>query len=105
ALAVVREDDPPVAERFELFVDGVELANGYHELCDPSVLRSRQREAGRARIEDGKQPLPEENRLLAAMESGLPPCAGVAMGLDRVLMLQTKASDIREVMPFPFDRA
>ncbi|GAB6165076.1 EF-P lysine aminoacylase EpmA [Thermostilla marina] len=105
ALAVVREGDPPAAERFELFVDGVELANGYHELRDPAVLRVRQQEANRARGADGKRPLPEENRLLAAMESGFPPCAGAAMGLDRVLMLQTGAADIREVMPFPFDRA
>jgi len=105
ALAIVREGSPEVAERFELFVDGIELANGYHELRDPQELRRRIATANAQRIKDGKAPLPATNRLLAAMEAGLPPCVGVAMGFDRVVMLRAGAKCIRDVLAFPFDRA
>jgi len=105
ALAIVREGSPEVAERFELFVDGIELANGYHELRDPQELRRRIATANAQRIKDGKAPLPATNRLLAAMEAGLPPCVGVAMGFDRVVMLRAGAKCIRDALAFPFDRA
>jgi lysyl-tRNA synthetase class 2 len=105
ALARLNPADPALAERFELFLDGVELANGYVELLDPAVLRARSAAANRQRLADGKPTLPEENLLLAAMESGLPPCAGVALGFDRAVMLATGASSIAEVMAFPIDRA
>lgn len=105
ALARVRPGPPAVAERFELYVDGIELANGYHELLDADVLRQRNRDNNRLRQARGKAALPEESRLLAAMESGLPACAGVALGFDRVLMLAAGAKDLSAVMPFPFDRA
>ncbi len=104
ALAQVH-GDPPAAERFELYVRGVELANGYHELLDPRVLRERNRQANSARIADGKPPLKEESRLLAAMERGLPDCTGVALGFDRVVMLAAGAASLAEVMAFPIDRA
>jgi lysyl-tRNA synthetase class 2 len=83
----------------------VELANGYHELVDPAVLRQRSAENNRLRQADGKSPLPEPARLLAAMEAGLPPATGVAMGFDRVAMLAAGASELSEVIAFPFDRA
>ena len=105
ALARVRPGPPAVAERFELYVRGIELANGYHELLDPAVLRERNRANNAARVADGKQTLPEESRLLAAMEAGLPASAGVALGFDRVVMLAAGAKSIAEVLPFPFDRA
>jgi lysyl-tRNA synthetase class 2 len=105
ALARVRDGTPPVAERFELYVEGVELANGYHELLDPAELRARNRRANARRVEDGKEPLPEESRLLEAMESGLPPSVGVALGFDRVVMLAAGAKSVQEVMAFPMDRA
>jgi len=105
ALARVRSGPPAVAERFELYVDGIELANGYHELLDPAILRRRNAETNAQRRADGKQPLPEESRLLAAMEAGLPPSVGVAMGFDRVVMLAAKASRIDEVIAFPMERA
>jgi lysyl-tRNA synthetase class 2 len=94
-----------VAERFELYVRGLELANGFHELLDPEILRERNRENNRLRNLDGKAELPEESRLLAAMESGLPPCTGVALGFDRLVMIAAGASSLAEVMAFTSERA
>ncbi len=105
ALAQVRADDPPVAERFELYIDGVELANGYHELFDAAVLRERIAAANAARAADGKPTLPAESRLLAAMEAGLPDCTGVALGFDRLVMIAAGAKTLAEVMAFSIDRA
>jgi lysyl-tRNA synthetase class 2 len=97
--------EPPVAERFELYVRGVELANGYHELADPDMLRKRIRAANALRLADGKPPLPEYSRLLAAMAHGLPDCSGVALGFDRLVMLAAGATGLSEVIAFPHDRA
>jgi lysyl-tRNA synthetase class 2 len=97
--------DPPVAARFELYVQGIELANGYHELLDPSVLRERNQTANRQRAADGKPQLPEESRLLAAMDRGLPDSTGVALGFDRLVMLAAGAANLAEVLAFPIDRA
>ena len=105
ALAEVRGEDPPVAERFELYVAGLELANGYHELLDPAVLRARSVAANTWRVADSKLPLPEDSRMLWAMEAGLPPSVGVAMGFDRVVMLAAGATHIDQVLAFPFERA
>jgi lysyl-tRNA synthetase class 2 len=105
ALAKVRAEEPPVAERFELFVLGIELANGYHELLDPAELLRRSVEANARRRADGKSTLPERSRLLAAMEAGLPDAVGVSLGFDRLVMLAAGAKSLSEVMAFPFDRA
>jgi len=105
ALAQVRPGPPPVAERFELYVDGIELANGYHELLDPAVLRERNRTTNRQRAADGKPALPEESRLLDAMDAGLPAATGTALGFDRMVMLVAGARTIDEVLAFPIDRA
>jgi lysyl-tRNA synthetase class 2 len=105
ALARLRPGDPPVAERFELYVDGIELANGYHELLDPAVLRERNRTNNKLRAADGKYTLPDESRLLAAMDHGLPACSGCALGFDRLVMVATGARSIQEVLAFPIDRA
>ena len=105
ALAKVRAGPPPVAERFELYVSTVELANGYHELLDPAELRRRNVQVNAQRRADGKQPLPEQSRLLAAMQSGLPAAVGVSLGFDRLVMLAAGAKCLSEVMAFPFDRA
>lgn len=105
ALARVREGDPPVAERFELYVDGVELANGYHELLDVAAFRARTAVNRRSRQEEGKPALPPSPRFEAAMESGLPPCTGVALGFDRLAMVAVGARDLSAVMAFPDDRA
>lgn len=94
-----------LAERFELYARGIELANGYHELLDPAVLRERIRRANASRTQDGRYPVPEESRLLAAMDHGLPPCSGVALGFDRLVMVAAGAQSLAEVMAFPIDRA
>ena len=101
----MRAADPPVAERFELYVEGIELANGYHELLDPGVLRERNRLANAERAADGKERLPEESRLLAAMEAGLPAATGVALGFDRVVMLAAGLTIAAQPSPSPIDRA
>jgi lysyl-tRNA synthetase class 2 len=105
ALAQVRCGDPPVAERFELYVHGIELANGYHELLDPQVLRARNAAGNVDRRKDGKGALPEESRLLAAMDYGLPQSCGVALGFDRLVMIAAGAESLADVMAFPIDRA
>jgi len=105
ALAQVRPGPPAVAERFELYVDGLELANGYHELLDAAELRHRNHLANEQRMADGKPPLPVESRLLAAMDAGLPSCSGTALGFDRLVMAATGATTIDEVIPFPIERA
>lgn len=105
ALARIREGDPAVGERFELYVDGIELANGFHELLDPAELRRRQAEANAHRRADGRAVLPKDSRLLAAMDAGLPAATGAALGWDRLVMIAAGASNIREVMAFPIDRA
>lgn len=105
ALARVRAGNPPVAERFEVFFDGIELANGFHELADVQEQRQRfesDREYRRAR---GLPEVPLDENLLAALESGLPDCAGVALGFDRVLMLAAGAHSLDEVIAFPSNRA
>lgn len=105
ALARIRDECPPVAERFELYAEGLELANGYHELLDVNQLRQRNKRVNQLRREDGKPELPEESRLIAAMDRGLPPCCGVALGLDRLLMLIAGATRIDQVIAFPIARA
>jgi elongation factor P--(R)-beta-lysine ligase len=89
-----------VAERFELYVRGIELANGYHELLDAGELAGRNRMVNELRRQDGKPILPEESRMLAAMRHGLPASAGVAVGVDRLVMILTGKQAIREVLAF-----
>ena len=104
-------DGVEVAERFEIYYHGVELANGYHELLDPDELIARNDKTNQQRVLDGKPRLPAESRLLAAMRGGMPACAGVALGVDRLLMLALQGkstlqeNSIESVIAFPFDRA
>ena len=105
ALARIRSDVPPVAERFELYLSGIEICNGYQELTDPHELRRRIIVQQTLRRREGSRPLPAESWLLHAMEAGLPECAGVALGFDRLLMAATGAQYVSEVIAFPFDRA
>ena len=97
--------DGMTAARFEAFVDGVELANGFHELGDAVEQRARFDSENARRRERNLPAMPVDEALLAALASGLPDCAGVAMGLDRVVMLATDAASIDEVLSFSLDRA
>ncbi len=104
ALARIRDEDPPVAERFELYTDGVELANGYHELNDANEQRRRFEHDRALRRHAGLPDIVLDERLLAALRKGLPACAGVALGFDRLVMLAVGASSIDEVMAFSLAR-
>jgi elongation factor P--(R)-beta-lysine ligase len=107
ALARVVEGDDrvPVAARFELFVEGMELANGYYELTDAAEQARRFAEDQRRREIMGLDALPVDERLVAALQAGLPDCAGVALGFDRLVMLAQGTRLIDDVLAFPFERA
>jgi len=105
ALARVRPGPPPVAERFELFWKGQELANGFHELGDAAEQRARF-EADRARrLAAGRETPPYDAHLIEALAAGLPECAGVALGVDRLLMLLLGLPEIAAAMAFDYGRA
>ena len=105
ALARIRKGTPDVAERFELYVNGMELANGFHELSDANEQAERFHKDQDVRKISGLQGIPADYHLIAALKHGLPDCAGVAIGLERLLMVLTGAKHINEVLTFPFDRA
>jgi lysyl-tRNA synthetase class 2 len=106
ALARIRgTGDDAVAERFEAYLGVQELANGYHELRDPVEQRTRfERDLWRHRGRRSEAPAMDA-ALLAALENGLPDCAGVALGIERLLMAMSDARDIGDVIAFPFYRA
>ena len=105
ALARLRPDRPAVAERFELYLHGVELANGFHELGDAGEQRRRFDADLQRRKALGLALTPMDKHLLAALEHGLPACAGVALGIDRLVMLALGAQSVADVMAFPIERA
>ena len=100
ALARVKASDPTVAERFELFYNGLELANGFSELCDSNQQRLRFEEDNTRRLDAGLERYPVDEHLLSALSSGLPECAGVAIGLDRLLMVLLSEDSIDRVLSF-----
>jgi elongation factor P--(R)-beta-lysine ligase len=105
ALARLDPNDTHCALRFELYCEGLELANGFHELASPTEQRARFEQDNAERQRRGLPVHAPDDRLLSALESGLPDCAGVALGFDRLLMLATGATSIDEVLPFPTERA
>ena len=105
ALAQVRPGPPPLASRFELYAEGLELANGFHELNDASEQRRRFEAELQRRQAFGRPLVPLDLNLLAALQQGLPDCSGVALGLDRLLMLQQGLTQIDQVLAFPLERA
>jgi len=107
ALARLRDDGSgvQVAERFELYLDGIELANGFHELSDPLEQRRRFAQDLRNREQRGQRRAPLDDRFLAALQHGLPDCAGVALGFDRLVMVALGLQSVAETMAFPVDRA
>jgi lysyl-tRNA synthetase class 2 len=106
ALARIRgEGSDAVAERFEAYLGSQELANGYHELVDAAEQRARfERDLDLRAKRGAVQPRIDE-RLLAALQSGLPDCAGVALGVERLLLAMQRSDDIASVLAFPFSRA
>lgn len=105
ALARVRPGNPAVAERFELFVDGIELANGFHELQDTDEQRGRFEADLVRRQAEGLELIAIDERLLGALAAGLPACAGVALGLDRLQMVLGGEEQLRNVVSFDYLRA
>ena len=105
ALARVRPGKPPVAERFELYLGRTELANGYQELTDAREQKQRFDNENMHRESSGKDVYEIDQHLIDALEHGLPECAGVALGVDRLLMVLCGAGSINEVTAFPFSRA
>jgi len=101
ALARLSADDPSVAERFELYVGGVELCNGFDELTDPTEQRSRFEQDRSRRAAEGRPTYALDERFLAGLESGMPRAGGNALGFDRLLMLATGARELADVIAFP----
>lgn len=99
ALARIKPDDPNVAERFELYVGGLELANGFSELTDPLEQKTRFEEANRIRLHLGKPELPLPEPFLTEL-ANMPPSAGIALGVDRLVMLTAGADTIDQVVAF-----
>ena len=104
-LAKLDPQSPQVACRFELYYKGLELANGFDELTDEAMQRERFVADNQARIAQGVEQRELDEHFLAALKAGLPDCAGVALGIDRLLMLALDCKDIREVMAFNIENA
>lgn len=104
ALAEISTEDHRVAERFEVYFQGIELANGFRELTDSREQRQRFEQDNRKRAARGLPQQPIDTNLLDALANGMPDCSGVALGVDRILMLALKADSLSEVIAFPVDR-
>ena len=105
ALARVCPDSDDVADRFEVFLGAIELANGYVELTDAAEQKARITRDNEDRRRRGRPVRPVDKDLLAALDAGLPACAGVAMGVERLQMVHDKTDDIRDVITFAFEPA
>ena len=92
-----------IALRFEIYYQGIELANGYHELTDPKEQQKRLEQANLKRSSIGKKEMPIDLELIAALEKGLPDCSGVAVGFDRLMMLRHKKQTLSPILPFTWN--
>jgi elongation factor P--(R)-beta-lysine ligase len=101
ALARLSDTTPITSERFELFIQGMEIANGFHELCEESEQRQRFENENRRRIQKGKAEIRIDKYFMDALQAGLPKCAGVAIGIERLLMVLSGKQHINDVMTFP----
>ncbi|MDP3985417.1 MAG: EF-P lysine aminoacylase EpmA [bacterium] len=102
SLARLKKEDTRYAERVEVYIEGVELANGFSELCDENEQRSRFLEEQEIRLREGKAVHPIDESFLAALGSGMPESSGIALGVDRLIMLLLDAKSIRDVLFFPW---
>ncbi len=105
ALARINPTDSRVAERFEVYYKGIELANGFHELDDAKEQLARFEQENSKRKSMGLSEQPIDYNLIAALEAGFPDCSGVALGIDRLIMLAMNEKHIDQVMAFPFNKA
>lgn len=105
SLAVISTEDHRVAERFEVYFKGIELANGFHELTDGDEQLQRFEQDNRSRAKRGLPQHPIDMNLIAALKHGLPDCSGVALGVDRLVMLALNAERLSDVIAFPVNIA
>jgi elongation factor P--(R)-beta-lysine ligase len=105
ALARLKPGHPRVAARFELYLDGLELANGFHELVHPEEQRARFVQDLQLRRARGQAQPPLDENLLAALENGMPDCAGVALGFDRLVAIALGTNRLADAMSFSIDNA
>ena len=105
SLAEISTEDHRVAERFEVYYKGIELANGFRELTDGREQRQRFEQDNRKRAARGLPQHPIDNNLLDALEHGMPECSGVALGVDRLIMIALGATSLSDVLAFPVTRA
>ena len=105
ALARLHPQDPRMAERWEMYLGGVEVANAYTELTDAAEQRRRFEICGQGRKSRGQQCYPLDEAFLSAMQNGMPPCAGIALGMDRLLMRLIGTDQIRDVVAFDADES
>ena len=104
SLAQKSPNNPELAERFEVYIQGIEIANGFHELTDASEQRHRFEQEQQQREKNQQQPIPLDEYFLQALEAGLPPCAGVALGIDRLLMLKLGFDQLQSVLSFSVEQ-
>lgn len=104
SLSRIRPDNPMLSERFEVFFRGMELGNGFHELADADEQAARFAEENRLREQNGKQVFPVDDAFLSALSHGLPDCAGIAMGLDRLVMLASEQDSLERAISFSWKR-
>lgn len=105
ALAQISTEDYRVAERFEVYFKGIELANGFRELTNSREQRQRFEQDNRKRAQRGLPQHPIDSNLLDALQHGIPACSGVALGVDRLIMLALGAESLSDVLAFPVERA
>lgn len=102
ALSRLKPEDPSVALRFEVYARGLELGNAFDELTDVNIQLQRCKEAQQEQIDQGKVPFPIDTAFIKALRDGMPPSAGIAVGVDRLVMLLLEKQSIEEVVAFPF---
>jgi len=105
SLARINQHNPLIADRFEVFINGVEIGNGFFELSDAQEQEQRFDQEISARSTKGLPAVEKDNLFLAALQAGLPDCSGIALGLDRLLMVIANAGTLKDVMAFPFEKA